>query len=330
MKGKNAHVATFAYTRYGDAEVLHKHDAPLATPPAGHVAVEVVTSGINHMEVFLRNGNEVTWKDDPWPRQSGSDFAGIVIACGPGPALFTPGQEVIGHVRTGAHATHLVVDAASLVPKPKNVPWERAGGLYLAGCTALEILDELKIGAADTLVVSAAAGAVGSVEVQLAKHRGARVIGTCGERNFDYLRQLGIIPVKYGDGLAEKIAHVARGQVTAYIDNFGKDGRAVAEQLGVAADRYRSSEDRRQVELRLLQDDSDSVAHGTSQLRRIATLAQERAFTLLVSGLYALDDIVEAYRDLSHLHSRGKIILATHPVSPYRVLKARDVHESMA
>lgn len=330
MRSKTALAATFTYTRYGDAEMLHKHERPLAAPAPGHVTVEVVTCGINHMDVFLRNGNESTWRDDPWPRKSGSDFAGIVVATGEGVRSFTRGQEVIGHVRTGAHATHLEVDEASLVHKPKRVTWETAGGLYLAGCTALETLDELRIGADDTVVISAAAGGVGSIEAQLATSAGARVIGTCGDRNFDYLRQLGIIPVKYGDGLADRIARVAHGPVTAYIDNFGKDGRETADALGVAPDRYRSSEDRRRVELRLLADDPESIAHGTSQLRRLTDLAEQRAFTLLVSGLYALDDIVEAYLDLSRLHARGKIILATHPVSPYRVLKARDIHEAMA
>ncbi|MDE0546645.1 NADP-dependent oxidoreductase [Microbacterium sp. C7(2022)] len=330
MSAKTAQTAAFVYTRYGDADVLQRHESPLRSPGPSEVAVEVVTSGINHMEVFLRNGNEPSWQDDPWPRRSGSDFAGIVRACGPGVEAFRPGQDVIGHVRTGAHATHVVVDQAALVRKPKNVSWEMAGGMYLAGCTALDTLDELRIGSDDTVVISAAAGGVGSIEAQLAKHAGARVIGTCGERNFDYLRQLGIIPVKYGEGLAERIDRVAHGRVTAFIDNFGKDGSDTAERLGVPADRYRSSTDRRDVELRLLADDADSVAHGTSQLERLARLAEQRAFVLLISGLYALGDIVEAYEDLSRLHARGKIILATHPVSPYRVLKARDIHEAMA
>ncbi|MGZ0712527.1 NADP-dependent oxidoreductase (plasmid) [Coraliomargarita sp. W4R53] len=327
MSNKTAQVGTFAYTHYGDAEVLQRHEQPLTPPGAGQVAVEVITSGINHMEVFLRNGNEATWADDQWPRRSGSDFAGIVVACGEGVTKHARGQEVIGHLRTGAHATHVTVDEAALVRKPKGVSWEVAGGLYLAGCTALDMLDELRIGPDDTIVVSAAAGAVGSIQVQLAKHAGARVIGTCGDRNFDYLRQLGIIPVRYGDGIVERIERVAHGRVTAYIDNFGKDGKDVAEALAVPANRYRSSEDRRESELRLLRDDPESIAHGTAQLQRLAELAQARAFTLLVSGLYPLDDIVEAYRDLSQLHARGKIILATQPVAPHPLRKARDVHE---
>ena len=328
MKNKSLNAQWFEYSRIGDADVLEKRSRPLAPPPEGHVTVEVVTTGINHMEVFLRNGRETTWADEAWPRMSGSDFAGIVVATPPGETRFPVGSEAIGHVRTGAHTTHLNVAVGALVGKPKSVSWEMAGGLFLAGATALDTLDELRIGADDTIVVSAAAGGVGSIEVQLAKRWGARVIGTCGDRNFDYLRQLGITPILYGDGMVERIRHVAGGPITAFIDNFGKDGKDVADQLGVPPERYRSSADRREAELRLLRDDPDSVAHGTAQLTRLARLAQDGAFRLLISGLYPLDDIAEAYLDLARLHSRGKVVLATHPVTTLRTLKARDVWEA--
>lgn len=328
MKTRALESTWFEYERYGDADVLQRRSEPLTPPGTGEVTVEVITTAINHMEAFLRNGRESTWSDDPWPRRSGSDFAGIVVAAGPDSGLRI-GTQVIGHVRRGAHATHLTVPAAALVAKPANLLWEVAGALYLAGATALDTLDQLRIGPGDTLVVSAAAGGVGSIEVQLAKHRGARVIGTCGERNFDYLRQLGIIPVRYGEGIADRIRRVAGGPVTAFVDNFGKDGRDLAEDLGVPEARYRSSADRREVELSLLQEDAESVAHGTAQLARLARLADAGAFRLLISGLYPLDDIVEAYEDLAHLHSRGKVVLATRPVTTYRTVKAREIHEAM-
>lgn len=328
MRSRVIESTWFEYGTYGDADVLLERTEALPPPGEGEVTVEVISTSINHMEAFLRNGRESTWSDDPWPRLSGSDFAGIVVAAG-AHAGFPVGSHVVGHVRTGAHATHLTVPTSALVPKPARLMWEVAGALYLAGATALDTLDQLRIGGDDTVVVSAAAGGVGSIEVQLAKHRGARVIGTCGERNFDYLRQLGIIPVRYGDGIVDRIRHVANGQVTAFIDNFGKDGREIAQELGVPDARYRSSADRREVELSLLEEDADSVAHGTGQLGRLVQLAEAGAFRLLVSGLYPLADIREAYEDLASLHSRGKIVLATRPVTTYRTIKAREVHEAM-
>ena len=329
MKNKSVDAQWFEYTRHGDADVLEKRARTLAPPGEGLITVEVISAGINHMEVFLRNGHETTWAADDWPRSSGSDFAGIVVARPPGETRFALGSEVIGHVRTGAHATHLNVPVEALVAKPRNLSWEVAGGLFLAGATALDTLDELRIGPDDTIVVSAAAGGVGSIEVQLAKYWGARVIGTCGDRNFDYLRQLDIIPVRYGEGMADSIRRVAHGPITAFIDNFGKDGKDLAADLEVPEARYRSSADRREVELRLLQDDPESIAHGTAQLTRLTRLAQDGAFRLLISGLYSLNEIALAYTDLARLHSRGKIVLATHPVATFRTPNARDVHEAM-
>ena len=320
---------TYRYTHYGDAEVLKRHRYPLPSPGPGEVLVEVISTSINHMDAFLRNGREDTWHDDPWPRASGCDFAGIVRGAGPGVTTFRPGVEVVGHTRTGAHGSHIVVPAAQLVLKPRNLEWEVAGGLFLAGATALDTLDDLRIDGSDTVVISAAAGGVGSIQAQLAKHRGARVIGTCGARNFDYLRQLGITPVSYDDGMAERIQRVAGGPVTAYIDNYGKDGRAVADALGVPDERYRSSADRREVELRLLRDDPESTAHATQVLQRVVDLAAGGAFRLLVSGLYPIDDIVDAFEDLAKLHARGKIVLATRPVTRVRSLRAREIFERM-
>lgn len=326
MPKKYEQTMVVEYDATGDVDVLERRTLPLPHPGHDEVLVEVVAAGISHIDGFIRSGREQEW-DEPFPRRSGSDFAGIVVE-GDGGGRFRRGAEVIGHVRSGAHAQFVVVPTAALVLKPPHVTWEVAGGLYLAGVTALDMLDDLRVGPGDTLVVSAAAGGVGSIEAQLAKHRGARVIGTCGDRNFDYLRQLGIKPVQYGDGIEERIRELAPDGVTCYIDNFGQDDRELAARLGVPASRYRSSADRRHTELRLLQDDPESVAHGTAQLARLAELADERAFTLLISGFYPLDEIAYAYDDLQNLHARGKIVLGTHPVTTYRTLKARDVQEA--
>lgn len=330
MSKKHTEALVVEYDRNGDASELQLRRRPLSPPGAGEVMVEVIASGISHIDGFIRSGTETEW-DEPFPRKSGSDFAGIVVEAGPDTAGLPVGSEVIGHVRTGAHATYLVVPIAALVPKPKGVGWEAAGGLYLSGATALDTLDELRVGPGDVIVISAAAGAVGSVEAQLAKHAGARVIGTCGDRNFDYLRQLGITPVRYGPDIQDRIHEAARGaQVTCFVDNFGQDGRDLANLLGVPAARYRSSDDRRDTELRLLGDDQEAVEHGTRQLQRLAQYAADRAFTLLISGFYPLEAIADAYADLQHLHARGKVVLGTHPVTRYTSLKARDVQESRA
>lgn len=324
---KHDEMTTFEYDRNGGVNVLQQRTRPVPSPGPDEVLVEVVTAGVNHIDGFIRSGREVAWADEPFPRGSGSDFAGIVLA-GDADGRFRRGDEVIGHLRQGAHASHVIAPIGALVRKPAGVTWETAGGLFLAGATALDTLDDLRVGPGDTVVISAAAGGVGSIEAQLAKHRGARVIGTCGERNFDYLRQVGIRPVTYGAGIEERIRELAPDGVTVLIDNFGQDGHGLADALGVPRSRYRSSEHRRETELRLLRNDADSIAHATALLARLAHLADERAFTLLISGYYPLTELASAYEDLQHLHARGKIVLGTHPVTTYRTLKARDVQEA--
>ena len=99
--------------------------------------------------------------------------------------------------------------------------------------------------------------------------------------------------------------------------------------MGVALPLTRSSADRREVELRLLRDDPESTAHATQVLQRVVDLAAAGAFRLLVSGLYPIDDIVDAFEDLAKLHARGKIVLATRPVTRVRSLRAREIFERM-
>ena len=313
------------YDHPGDADVLQSRVRPLPPPGPGEVTVEVMAAGISHIDAFIRSGTETDWADG-FPRGSGSDFAGVVVASED--KRFSRGTDVVGHVRCGAHATYLTVPGAALVRKPPAVSWETAGGLYLAGVTALDTLDDLRIGEGDTIVISAAAGAVGSIEAQIARSRGATVIGTCGDRNFDYLRQLGIVPVKYGEGIADRIRAAAPKGITAFIDNYGQNGHELARELDVPDARYRSSADRRDRELALLRDDPESVAHGTRQLQTLVDLAEKRSFSLLISGFYPIGDVGLAYADLQKLHSRGKVVLGTHPVSTYRPLKARDVADA--
>jgi len=313
------------FHEFGGVDVLQIDEVEMPTAGSGEVVVEVITTGINHIEAFIRAGTLGDDTPTTLPGRQGSDFAGIICEVGHGVTGFRRGDEVLGHVERGAQATHLAVPVENLVKKPAALTWEVAGGLFLAGYVALETLDQLHLGDGDTLVVSAAAGGVGSMEVQLAKAQGVRVIGTCGKRNFDYLRQIGITPVLYGPGIVDRIRAVAPDGVTAYIDNFGQDGQEIADELGVDPGRYRSSEHRRELELAALTvADDESRRHRTAQLERLAGLAGKRTMNVLISGLYPFDDVRYAFDDLERMHARGKIVLGTRPVTAYTMEKARD------
>ncbi|MFP7759966.1 NADP-dependent oxidoreductase [Marisediminicola sp. LYQ134] len=317
---------------YGGLERIEVVEVERPAPGPGEVLVEVLAAGINHVEAYLRAGD---YRDEfpvDFPVGQGSDFAGLVVAVGEGVASFARGAEVLGHAVMASHADFVVVPSANLVAKPAALSWEVAGSLFLAGLAADDAVRAVGVGAGDTVVISAAAGGVGSIEAHLARHAGATVIGTCGERNFDYLRQIKVKPVVYGDGLAERIRELAPQGVTAYIDNFGRDNPDVAAELGVSPTRFRSSENRREIELRAIRPPADVAIEHTRVLARLAGLAAERTIDVLISGFYPFDRVTDAFEDLEQRHARGKIVLGMRPVdNSFHGMggrKSRDLHEN--
>jgi NADPH:quinone reductase-like Zn-dependent oxidoreductase len=242
------------------------------------------------------------------------------------------GADVLGHaVGGGAHATYVVVPASAVVRKPAAMEWEVAGGLYLAGVTATATMQRLRLSAGDVVVITAAAGGVGHIEVQLARAEGATVIGTCSAGNADYLRSLGVIPVVYGEGLEGRIREATRGRdVTAFIDNHGS-AAALATALGVPRSRFVSSADRRALEVRFF------IAAGedrepTALLEQLVRLIENRTVRVLVSGFYPLDYVREAFAELELRHARGKVILGMRPSAGqgayYLGARARAAYEA--
>ncbi|MGK9149135.1 NADP-dependent oxidoreductase [Plantibacter flavus] len=328
MFGSKQTMKSIRYARYGGPEVLEFVESEIPHPRGGEVVVDVLASSVNHIEAFVRQGHLAETLPLKLPTGQGSDFAGLIREVGAGVTGWKRGDEIIGHAVRGAHSTQVVVPATSIVRKPKRVDWEEAGGLYLAGLTALDTLDGLHLSKGDTLVISAAAGGVGNIEAQLAAFAGVRVIGTCGERNRDFLREQGITPIVYGEGMAERIRKAAPGGVTAFIDNFGQDGQQLAYELGVEPHLYRSSEDRKRIELAALDPDDEFAAHATSQLQRLAEFTSDHALHVVVSAFYPFDLIIDAFEDLERLHARGKIIVGMRPANPDRIIKQRDLHEA--
>ncbi len=244
-----------------------------------------------------------------FPSGQGVDFAGVVVAVGAGVKSPRKGEEVVGHLPGGGtHATWVRVAASAVVPKPSTLKLEVAGGLYLAGCTALSMIRRLRLGPQDTVVISAAAGGVGHIQVQLAKQQGATVIALAGADNHDFLRGLHALPVTYGDGEEARIRAAAGSRpVTAFIDNHGSH-EALAERLGVSGERLVRSVERRDVEIRFLTAAADD-AEARSMLSSIVTMVAEHRISVLISGFYPFDFISEAYQDLAAMHSRGKVVV---------------------
>ena len=315
-------------TSHGGVDVIDIVETERPVPGPGEVLVEVLAAGINHVEAYLRQGVYHGELDVHLPIGQGSDFAGLVSTVGAGVTSFAKGSEVIGHTSMASHATFIVVPASNLVKKPASLSWEVAGSLFLAGLAAEDAVESVGIGRGDVVVVSAAAGGVGSIEAHLAMAKGATVIGTCGERNFDYLRQIGVKPVVYGAGLADRIRTMAPRGVAAFLDNFGQDNPDVAAELGVGPERFRSSEDRRRVELAAMQPTDEESQNQTRILAKLAGMAADRSLNILISGFYPFDQVREAFDDLEKRHARGKIVLGMRPVnSAFHGLGGRKVRD---
>ncbi|GGK77011.1 oxidoreductase [Sphaerisporangium melleum] len=210
------------FSEYGPAGVVHVAEVEEPHAGPGTIRVAVRASGLSTGEASIRSGKMRDLVPVAFPHRTGFDAAGVVDEVGDGVTGVGVGDEVFGMTATttrGANADHAVLGAWA--PKPAPWSWEEAGGAAGSVETATRVLDRLAVGAGHTVLVQGAAGAVGTVAVQLAVVRGATVIGTAGEHNHDFLRSLGAEPTTYGAGLAERVRALAPGGVDAVFDCAG-------------------------------------------------------------------------------------------------------------
>lgn len=298
------------FDRYGGREVLYVADVEVGRPAPGEVIVAVKAAGCNPGEASIREGYLDAMWPATFPSGEGSDLAGVVTEVTVGAGPFAVGDEVLGWTwGRASHAEYVTVPARQLMPKPAALSWEVAGSLYVVGCTAYAAVEAVGVGAGDTVVVSAAAGGVGSITVQLAKVRGAEVIGIASEANHRWLSSLGVIPVAYGDGLAARIGAAAPAGVDAFIDTFGEEYVRLAVELGVAPERIDTIiafDAAKEVGAKV---EGSSDASTTEALGEIADLVAAGRITVPIAATYPLDAVQDAYAELEERHTRGKIVL---------------------
>ncbi|SEF93422.1 NADPH:quinone reductase [Actinacidiphila yanglinensis] len=211
-----------AFTEFGSADVLHPVDVELPEPGAGQVRIAVRAAGVNPLDSKIRTGAMQQFFPVAFPHVPGLEVAGVVEAVGPGVTGFEAGTPVLGRTATGSYAEQALADVDLLTVKPDSLDWAHAAALPVAAETTYRALEPLGLRSGETLLVHGAAGGVGSVAVQFAVARGLTVIGTAREDNHAYLRELGVIPVRYGDGLVERVRALAPGGVDAAFDLSGR------------------------------------------------------------------------------------------------------------
>jgi len=298
------------FDRYGGPEVLYVADIEMPSPGPGEVVVEVRAAGINPGEAGIRVGAMHEIFPATFPSGEGSDLAGVVTAVAPGVTEFSVGDEVLGFsLRRSSHATHTAVPVGQLIRKPPQLSWEAAGSLYVAGVTAYAAVRAVAPQPGETIAVSAAAGGVGSLVVQLLALRKARVLGIAGPDNADWLRAHGVIPIAYGDGLAERLRAAAPDGIDAFIDLFGPDYVQLAVDLGVAPERIDTIIAFEKAGEVGAKTEGSMEASTPEVLTEMADLIVSGAIEFDIAATYPLDRVADAYAELEQRHTHGKIVL---------------------
>ncbi len=298
------------FDHYGDADVLQVVEVERPAPGPGEVLVRVKAAGINPGEASIRSGALHAMWPATFPSGQGSDLAGVVEEVGEAVTGVSVGDEVIGFTDNRAsHAEYVVVEADHLTPRPPGVPWQVAGSLFVAGATAWAMVRAVQAGPGDTVVVSAAAGGVGSIAVQLAKLAGATVIGLAGERNHQWLRDHDVIAVSYGEGVADRIREASGGKVDAFLDTFGGGYVELAIELGVKPERIDTIADREAAAKYGAKLDGNAAGASPEVLAELAALVDAGKLEIPIARVYPLAGVRDAYRELEQRHTRGKIVL---------------------
>jgi NADPH:quinone reductase-like Zn-dependent oxidoreductase len=276
-------------------EVLELREAAIPVPGAGEILVKVEAAGLNPVSLVAAG--------------QGTDFAGFVVDAGSGPApgadhderRWHAGDAVLGHSVVGSLADYVAVPAHDVIAKPENLSWEVAGSLYSAAVPAWFAVQAVGPRPGRTVLVHDAAGAVGGIAAQLARLRGATVIGEADPESFDHLRQIGVVPVESGPGLRDRLAAVAPDGIDAEL--HPRDDGEIANRPSA----------------------------NRTILATVADLVARRQLVVPIAAIYPLSRLRDAYREFAAGEHDGAIVFSMDPVDyPHQKVHGLDVRESDA
>ena len=227
--------------QYGSIDDLELADLQPQPLGPGQVRLAVRAAAINPADLKRLRG-EFGRNEKSLPLRLGSEISGIVTEVGPdavGPVgQIAVGDEVVGYPVSGGLAAEVVAKVESVLPKPASLGWSQAAGLLLGAVAAFHLVEAAQIGEGDRVIVHGATGAVGSAAVQLARLRGAEVIGTVSAGREDALRAFGAVPVLYGPGLEQRLRALLPDGADSALDTVGSD-EALDASVALVRDRNR-------------------------------------------------------------------------------------------
>jgi NADPH:quinone reductase-like Zn-dependent oxidoreductase len=302
---------------YGGSDVLSYEDAPRPTPAAGEVLVRVAASSVNPFDCALHAGYMAAYFNHSLPLIPGTDISGTIEEVGSGVTSFKRGDEVYGRAgvsRDGSYAEYVVLPATDIALKPRSLDHSHAAALPHVTLTAWQALFEQgDLQPGQTVLIHAAAGGVGHVAVQLAKWRGAKVIGTAS-RNIEFIRELGVDQaIDYSTTAFEDVTH----DVDLVLDTMGGDTQqrswGVLKKGGMLVSTVQPPSQEMADSLGMRQGMVSSNPPIDKTLTEVNRLVESGTIKPHVSATLPLKDIQQAHTMLEGKHTRGKITINVAP-----------------
>jgi NADPH:quinone reductase-like Zn-dependent oxidoreductase len=295
---------------YGGPEVLRYEEVPLPTIGEEEVLIRVHAAAVNPLDWKVRSGYFQIWSPHTFPLILGFDVAGVIEAVGTGGTQFAIGDEVYAAPDTGGYAEYVAVRADEVAHKPQTVDDVHAAAMPIAALTAWQALfDAAHLEAGQRVLIQGAAGGVGNMAVQLAKWRGAEVIGTASGYNHAFLRQLGADEVI--DYTTTRFETVVSG-MDIVLDTVGgetlqrsltvlKPGGMLVSIVDTPSPEAAAAHgvQQRQVNLQI----------NTGQLAELARMVDTGHLKPIVSTVLPLQQARQAHILSEGRHVRGKIVL---------------------
>ncbi|MCD2467807.1 NADP-dependent oxidoreductase [Streptomyces sp. MBT42] len=302
-----------SYRRYGGPEVLEYGELPDPKIGPDAVLVEVRAAAVNPVDWKCQAGYLDGMMDAVFPVIPGWDVSGVVVRPGVSVTEFAEGDEVMGYVREdflsrGTFAEYVAAPVRTLARKPRSVGFEESAALPLAGLTAYQALHQpLAVGPGDTVLVHAAAGGVGSMGVQIARHLGCRVIGAAREAGLERVAELGAEPVVYDEAtFAEQVRTLAPQGVDAVLDTIGGPFLRISAGLLAAGGRLASIADG---EVLALGGRYFWVRPDPVDLAALADLVDDGVLSVRVARTFPLEQAADAQRANAAGGLNGKVVV---------------------
>jgi NADPH:quinone reductase-like Zn-dependent oxidoreductase len=300
-------VRAVEFKTFGGPEVLQLVDVPEPHPSAGQVRVHVRAVGVNPADWKFRRG---AFGGD-LPQRTGHEVAGVIDEIGPGVVGARAGDRVFGFAVDAAGAADYAL-MAEYAQIPSQLGFVEAAGVPVAAETAVRTLNLLGVVADSTVLINGAAGVVGSAAVQLARARGARVIGTASLGNHEFVRSLGAEAVTYGDGLAARVLEVAPGGVDLALDAAGGGVLPVLVTLTGGPDRVVTIADFEGAQSSGVRFSAGMAGdRAENALADVEQLIASGKFSIRIAEVLPLEQIRRAHELSETGHTRGKLVLTT-------------------